>query len=151
MTPDYAKRVKAIDWTAYETAFGRADGTPDQLMRLASSDHETAMAATHKLWAGLCHQHAYISSAALPACPFLFEVLDSANEALATEILDILAGFAYCSTEGLKGPSPSEWERQLRGNLIEQLPRFVALTQHQDEEIADLAERIVGNLTESVE
>jgi hypothetical protein len=148
MSPDYADRIGAIDWTTYHTAYGRADGVASQLLDLASSDHDAAMKATHALWCGLCHQHADISSAALPAYPFILEVLDSANDDLAVEILDILLGFAYCSTRGPEGPSPNEWERELRGKLRQQLPRFVALAKHPNELISYFAEEIVENLTQ---
>ncbi|WP_131818104.1 hypothetical protein [Planctopirus hydrillae] len=143
---DYKRRLDDIDWAHFQTAYGRADDVPAELLRLASSDHCTAMEATHKLWCGLCHQHAYVSSAALPALPFILEVLDSANDELTVEILDILTGFAICSTLGPKGASPNEWERNLRDKLRNELPRFTVLTSHGNEEIAGFAERIVENL-----
>ena len=145
------QRVDEIDWQAYSTAYGRADKVPDQLKRLASDDFATAMSASHDLWCGLCHQHAYVSSAALPAYPFLLEVLDSANEQLTVEILDILAGFAKCSALGLGDvPSPHQWVQHLRDKLLEQLPLFKELTQHTNEEIAGFAERIVEDITTDV-
>jgi len=144
---DYKRRLDNIDWTLFQTAYGRADNVPTELLRLASSDHSTAMEATHKLWCGLCHQHAYISSAALPALPFILDVLNSANDELTVEILDILTGFAVCSTLGPNGASPNEWERNLRGMLRIELPRFTVLMKHDNEEIAGFAERIVENLT----
>ena len=146
MHPDYAKRVNEVDWSKYQTAYGRADDVPGELLRLASTDHSIAMSSTHKLWCGLCHQHAYISDAALPALPFILEVLDNANDKLAVELLDILTGFAICSTLGPKESSPNQWERLLRGRLRDELPRFIALTTHANEEIAGFAERIVENL-----
>ncbi len=92
----------------------RPHGGRSSLLDLASSDHDAAMKATHALWCGLCHQHAYISSAALPAYPFILEVLDSANDDLAVEILDILLGFGLANG-GLR-TSPYEWERNSAGN-----------------------------------
>ena len=147
MKPYFAERVCAIDWTAYETAYGRADSVPQQIISLASNDHGIVMDATHKLWCGLCHQHAYLSSAALVAYPFLLEVLDSADERLSIELLDIFTGFAFRSTLGPDGPSPNEWERELRRRMIEELPRFIALSRHDNEEIADFSGSIVTNLT----
>lgn len=148
---DYKRRLEEINWLNFQTAYGRADNISAELLRLASSDHSTAMKATHELWCGLCHQHAYISSAALPAVPFILDVLDSASDELTIEILDILAGFAICSTLGPKGASPIEWERNLRVELRMELPRFTVLMNHCNEEIAGFAERIVKNLNTFVE
>ena len=78
------------------------------------------------------------------------EVLDSANEQLIVEILDIFTGFAICSTLGPGGASPNEWECRLRMKLNEQLPRFQTLAGHKNEEIAGFAERIIENLTKYV-
>lgn len=107
----YDERLKAIDWSEYKTAYGPAD-KPDsvasQLSLLAGSDHKTAMGAAHDLWCGLCHQHAYVSSAALPALPFILEVLDQANDDLSAEILDILLGFAVCSVDPV--PVPQDFD-----------------------------------------
>jgi hypothetical protein len=107
---NFEERLKRVDWSKYETAYGSASGTNEwgsvgeQLLNLASQDDEKAMKATHHLWCGLCHQHAFVSSAALPALPFILEVLDSANESLALEILDILLGFAACSVYPIPVP-----------------------------------------------
>lgn len=150
MNPDYAERLNEIDWTKYQTAYGRADDVRDQLLRLASTDQAVAMNVTHELWCGLCHQHAYISDAALPALPFILEVLDSANDELAVEILDILTGFAICSTLGPNRCSTNQWEQTLRSRLRDELPRFIAFSNHANEEIAGFAERIVENLTQYV-
>ncbi|MDQ5936624.1 MAG: hypothetical protein QG574_3960 [Cyanobacteriota bacterium erpe_2018_sw_21hr_WHONDRS-SW48-000092_B_bin.40] len=107
---NFEGRLKRVDWSKYETAYGAASGTNDwgsvgeQLLNLASQDDEKAMKAAHHLWCGLCHQHAFISSAALPALPFILEVLDNANETIALEILDILLGFAACSVYPIPVP-----------------------------------------------
>ena len=73
------KMIDEIDWSQYETAYGNAaqdiphfqagktPSVPRSLWDLFSGDRERAIRATGDLWAGLCHQHAYISSAALPA------------------------------------------------------------------------------------
>src|SRR4051794_22817082 len=94
MDPTFAKRVAAVDWTAFRTAYGRADDVPGQLIRLASPDKSTALQASHELWCGLCHQHVQVGTAALPALPFLLEAIRGADDALAYEILDIILGFA---------------------------------------------------------
>ena len=69
-----------------------ATKVPDQLRRLLATDREVALEASHELWSGLCHQHAYVSSAALPALPLLVGALETADERVADEILDILYG-----------------------------------------------------------
>ena len=94
MVPAFAERIAAVDWTAFHTAYGRADDVPNQLLRLASSDKATALKASHDLWCGLCHQHVQIGTAALPAFPFILEVMEAADDALVYEILDIILGFA---------------------------------------------------------
>ena len=76
LASDFVDRVAAVKWQDYETAYGNAAVVERQLRNLVSSDHDTAMTATHDLWCGLCHQHAYVSSAALPACPLLLEVFN---------------------------------------------------------------------------
>ena len=94
----YSKEdIDLIEWSKYETAYGIANKVPDQLKKLYSSNRKEQLNATHDLWCGLCHQHAYISSASLPAYPFLKKVLTNANEELMIELLDIFAGFAICS------------------------------------------------------
>lgn len=69
------KMIDEIDWSQYETAYGNAaqdiphfqcgqtPSVPRSLEELFSGDWNRAMAATSGLWAGLCHQHAYVSSA----------------------------------------------------------------------------------------
>jgi hypothetical protein len=148
MEPSFEERINAVDWPAYATAYGSANDVPSLLLALASSDHKAAMVASHKLWCGLCHQHAYLSSAALPAYPFILEVLRSANEQLTVEILDIFTGFAFRSTLGPDGPSPNEWGRELREKLRDQLPLFRSLSKHSNDDIAQFAGSIVANLSE---
>lgn len=136
---DFESRLNSIEWRNYETAYGRAVTVPAQLRRLASSNKAKALDASHELWCGLCHQHAYVSSAALPALPFILEVLDTADDDLIFELLDILKGFAVCTTYpcALK---LEEWQSQLRNALIAQLPRFQRLIKHSKQDVADFAE-----------
>ncbi len=147
MHDDFISRIAAVDWAACETAYGVATDVPGQLIKLASSDRPQVMDAAHHLWCGLCHQHAYISSAALPAFPFIVEILDNADDDLAVEILDILVGFAVCSTLGPDGPSPDHWKRVLRQKLQLMSPRFKTLVEHHNEYISSFAEMIVESLT----
>lgn len=150
MNVAFEQRIDEIDWAAYSTAYGPADMVPIQLKQLASDDHAISMSASHELWAGLCHQHAYISSAAPLAFPFILEVFETANEDLSVEILDILDGFAVCSIPNAIKGLTEEWEEQIRHLLIEQLPRFQGLAQHKNEWIAEFAQHIIESLTKTV-
>ncbi len=93
------KMIEDIDWSQYETAYGNAaqdiphfqcgstPSVPSSLWALFSGDRERAMQATSDLWAGLCHQHAYVSSAALPAYDFLMIGLKELDDGLKVELL----------------------------------------------------------------
>src|SRR5688572_16788748 len=93
---ELSAQIAAIDWPSYETAYGPAVKTPGDLHLLLFGTEEQAMAAASGLWAGLCHQHAYLSSAAEPALPFLLNALRESNDRIKTEILDIFLGFVVC-------------------------------------------------------
>ena len=73
----FEDRVRMIDWGTFDTAYGPATDVLEQLLQLVSDDHKQAKMASHKLWCGLCHQHASIASAAYPALPFILEALDN--------------------------------------------------------------------------
>lgn len=155
---DYRNRVEAIPWDQYETAYGNAgradpmsDSRPvdatcgsvgDQLLELASNDVSRALTASSRLWAGLCHQHAYLSSAGLPALPFLLEVLESVSEPVIVEILDILVGFAECS----RGQSDQGWIGDIRARLVQERPRFAALASHDNPAIASMSQNLLDAL-----
>jgi hypothetical protein len=141
------KLLHTIDWSSYRTAYGVAATVPDQLRRLASTNRDDAMQASHDLWCGLCHQHAYVSSAALPALPFLLEVLRTANDALTVEILDIILGFAVCTSPVQRCHLPL-WTQELRTQLKEAFPQFEHLRHHTNTEIADFADSVRQYLEE---
>jgi hypothetical protein len=81
----FDERINLVAWGDFHTAYGPAVKVPDQLRRLAGPDLKAALEASHELWCGLCHQHMQVGSAALPALPFLLEVLDSADRDMAVE------------------------------------------------------------------
>ena len=141
------ERLHAIDWSLYNTAYGSALNVPDQLQRLLRGGKE-AIAASHDLWCGLCHQHAFVSSAALPALPFILEALGWADEALTVEILDILLGFASCTRPGFADGFAEgfPWVDELRLRVAEYLPRLRELSGHANVEIADFAQLIIEDL-----
>ena len=148
------KMIDEIDWSQYETAYGNAaqdiphfqvgktPSVPSSLWALFSGDRERAIRAASDLWAGLCHQHAYISSAALPACDFLILGLQEADDKLKVELLDIFLGFAVCTGRSAE----TDWERQLRDKLTSHLPVFAGLVSSENEDIAYFAGSIVDSL-----
>jgi len=157
MKPEFSQRLEAIPWAEFGTAYGPAVKVPDQLRRLAESDPKAAREASHELWCGLCHQHVQVGSAALPALPFMLEVLDSASRGLTVAILDIVLGFAlgvnwqrvveFQRSRGHTEIQPERaWVTDLRAALLAQLPRFEKLASAPDEEIKDFAQRIVSEL-----
>jgi hypothetical protein len=153
----FGERIDLIPWGNFGTAYGPAVKVPHQLRRLAGPDRKAALDASHDLWCGLCHQHVQVGSAAVPALPFLLEVLDSADRELAVELLDILLGFAigvnrrrfleFQRSRGRTAPVPEEqWVADLRAALVGELPRFEGLAGSSDEEVADFAGQIVAEL-----
>ena len=142
MGDKYKARLEEFDWEKYETAYGSASKVPGQLVRLRSCQDTQALQASHELWCGLCHQHAYVSSAALPALSFILEVLEQASEQLAIEILDILLGFSICTIG-----SEISWQVELRGKLMLEIDRFKSLALSNNKDISEFAELILENLT----
>jgi hypothetical protein len=143
--PRLDERLDAIAWGHFDTAYGSAVRVPDQLRRLAGPDEKASLAASHELWCGLCHDHAYVSSAALPALPFLLEVLDRAGEQLTVEILDIFLGFASCTNPGFE-TAPPPWMAELRSLMAVERPRLGRLAAHPNSEIADFAKAVLQEL-----
>ncbi|MEO0858078.1 MAG: hypothetical protein AAFY55_14630 [Bacteroidota bacterium] len=116
---------------------------PNQLRRLALGEKSDALEASHNLWCGLCHQHAYVSSAAVPAFPFLMDVLRQCDAELRTELLDIIAGFVVC-TDHRHPEADGGVQRKLRALLQAELPYFRTLVGAEGSE--GFAEWIVEDL-----
>lgn len=146
-----------FNWSAIDVTYnwsdsihGNAEKISVYLQDLFSGDMNLAMKATHNLWCDLCHQHSYISSAALPAYDFLLEGLDKLNDKLKVEILDILLGFASCTSSvyyETANVKPLSWETELRQKLIGDIPKYKTLSINGDEDISYFAQKIVSNLT----
>lgn len=153
------EKIASIDWSAYETAYGNAaEDVPDYvptgetrgympkvaqaLVDLFSEDCKIALQASHDLWCELCHQHAYLSSAALPAFDILFYALLELEDVIKVELLDIFYGFAVCSSD-----CDFSWRKQLREKLKEHKAYFQELAEHSNEEISFFAEGIVEALS----
>jgi hypothetical protein len=146
--------IDEIDWSQYETAYGNAaqdiphfqagktPSVPRSLWDLFSGDRERAIRAT----GDLC-QHAYISSAALPAYDFLMIALRELDDELKVELLDIFLGFAVCTGRSAE----TDWEKQLRDKLTSHLPVFAGLVSSGNEDIAYFAERIMEEITDETE
>lgn len=154
---EYIDKVKKIDWTLYETAYGNAGkDIPDYvnskkaipqieslLIQLFSDNHEEAMKATHYLWCSLCHQYSFISSAALPAFDFLMYGLKNLDNKLKVELLDIFLGFVVTIS---KKESINTWQGQLRQKVINEREYFEVLSKNADEDIAYFAQEIVKEI-----
>ena len=143
LASDFLDRVAAVKWRDYETAYGDASVVERQLRNLVLSDHGAAMAATHDLWCGLCHQHAYVSSAALPACPLLLEVFDATTDLIRVELMDIFLGFVSCTNSQ---HATLDWQRELHALMTAELPRFQKLVDHPNSDIVDFAELILESI-----
>lgn len=138
-------RVNNISWHKYSTAYGPATSVPPQLIRLASDNLDDAKTASHELWCGLCHQHAYLSSAAMPALPFLLEILERSDDIISIEILDILLGFARCSS--IQNDRNPDWLIKINSELCSELSRFTQLTLSSNQDISYFATEIILALT----
>jgi hypothetical protein len=153
---DWNDRLATINWSRYQTAYGEASPVESQLRQLRSANREEALAATHDLWCGLCHQHVQIGSAALPALPFLLEVFATADDKLKTELLDIFLGLALASnprrtaesaaTMGHTAPPRPQWIDDVRSRLESALPSILPLRTHSDPDIACFAKQIADEL-----
>ena len=147
---EISSAIDKIEWADFETAYGNAKNTiPFYLKNLFCVDKEIAMDATHQLWCSLCHQHAFISSASLPAYEILKIGLLKLDDKLKIEILDIFQGFLDCTSEAYfsdtKQP-PEKWELELRQRLMLDINIFSELTANENEEISHFASSIYKGL-----
>jgi len=146
LSSDFQARIASVQWGDYQTAYGNATIVSGQLMRLGSSDLHTALNACNELWLGLCHQHAYVSSAALPACPFMLEVFDVAEDSLRVELLDIFLGFVTCTHPKF---ALFDWQNELHAMMRNEVPRFRELCNHPNSDIVEIAELILESFETS--
>lgn len=153
---DWQVRLHAVDWSAFHTIYGTAGKVPEQIERLHSPDENIALSGAADLRAGLCHQHIQIASAALPAFPFIIEMLPAASEKVTIEILELLAGFArttdpvrmrqFASAVGKRRMPQPEWVADLRRALETALPRIAAYATHENPAISELARMFAGEI-----
>ncbi|MEO0588075.1 MAG: hypothetical protein AAF078_10590, partial [Planctomycetota bacterium] len=130
------------------------------IQRLLSSDNDAAVDAARYLCSGLCHQHVEVSSASLPVLPFLLERLDTADEVLEVEILDILLGFAIGVSRvrtrsyqlrflgRTSVTAEPGWLTQLRTELNEQRSRLETYLCRDSSTLAEFARDILAELDE---
>ncbi|MDF2193452.1 hypothetical protein [Paraflavitalea sp. CAU 1676] len=148
---DIENEIDKINWTGYHTAYGSATNTiPFYLKNLFCADNKISMDATHQLWCSLCHQHVYISTAALPSYDILKIGLTKLDNKLRIEILDIIRGFSTCTSDKYytaTNHTPADWERALKQKLLADLKLFQKLTNHPNSEISAFATDIVDDLT----
>jgi len=116
---------------------------------LASAYHANAYTASSDLHDSFVHQDVQLHTAALPALPFILEVLDRADDTLTWGIVDILYGMAKGTKPDFwkNGDVPS-WALQLRQALQAELPRFLKMKDSgANEDIRDCASCIVDFLS----
>lgn len=144
---EIGEKIDKINWADFETAYGNAEKTiPFYLKNLFCSDTEIAMDATHQLWCSLCHQHAYISTAALPSYEILKIGLLQLDDKLKIELLDIFQGFSECTSDRYfvsRKIEISDWEAEIKQKLYRDIKLFKELTKHSNEIIAVFAIKIV--------
>ena len=147
---EISNKIDEINWMDFGTAYGNAGKTiPNYLKNLFCNDLEIANGATHQLWCSLCHQHAYISDASLPAYDILKIGLLSLADELKIEILDIFLGFAFCTSKSYSTSELRNWEQQLRQKLIADREIFNSFTGHSVEYISIFATKICGSLDDN--
>lgn len=154
------QQIAAVDWSRYETAYGNAaqdipyyvpigdergymPKVARSLEELLAEERTVALRASHDLWCGLCHQHAQVASAALPAFAILWEALQTVSDEVKVEILDIFYGFALCTAGET---STAAWPGQLHAELMTHQADLERLLQHEHEEIAAFAQNILEAL-----
>jgi hypothetical protein len=157
---DWRRRLTAVDWSPFHTIYGVATEVPEQIERLHSPDEKTALQAAGDLKSVLCHQHVQIASAALPAFPFIVEMLPSSSENVAAGILDILVGFAittdpvrmqqFASAVGKRRMTRPGWVTELRTALQKELPRIAPYVTHENHTISEYARKFVDEIGKDV-
>ena len=148
---DPEDEIDAVNWSDFSTAYGVANDVPTLLKMLFGSDTKKAKDAAHELWCGLCHQHAYVSSAALPSYPILLKSLDSATSEVAVEILDILWGLAQCSAPdfGIDPSQRTDWMAELHNQMKADKEIFETLANSKNDDVRDFASWISEELNKT--
>jgi len=154
--PDWQARLNAVDWPHFHTVYGVATTIPEQIERLHSPDEKIALSGAGDLRATLCRQRVQIASAALPAFPFIVEMLSSSSPRVVVEVLDILVGFAittnrvrmdrFASAVGKRRVPQPGWVEELRRALQVALPQISVYVTHENPTIAEAAKMFVDEI-----
>jgi len=140
---ELSAEIDAIPWQEFDTAYDAPESVSLDLKLLMFGDQKQALKASHHLWCGLCHQHAYMSSAAEPAFPFLMLVLRESGDLVKVEVLDILLGFVLCQQPDV------EFTQRILNAIVEQRPEIEKLKDSPNEEVAGFAESVCEALNET--
>ena len=141
------KQIDDIDWGNFETAYGTAEKTiPPYLKNIYCEDAKIALEATHQLWCSLCHQHAYISSASLPAYEIIKNRLIECNQELKIELLDIILGFATCSNHKTEVMQYQKLISKMKIKILKDKMIFEEYTKNENKEIKEFAELIIEQI-----
>jgi len=143
---DFEASGSGVDWSQYQTAHGCPERIPLLLRELVCGNQKKAIAATYELWNELCHQHAYVSSAAVPSYGVLVEVLKGADDDIVRELLDIMLGFAVCSGVAVAPDGSQDWVIEFRKKLIRDRAVFETFVAHEDEDIRYFSTSILQEL-----
>lgn len=135
-------KIHEADWAELDTAYGAAEDVPDQLEALRSASDEEALRAAGKLSGGLCHQGAFVSSAALPALPFILDALEECSAGVQQELLNMLVGMADCTGPDAVDP----WEHQLGKELRRSTAPIQKLLESSSQEVRQGAEQLMALL-----
>lgn len=128
-----AADMEKIDWASYETAYGSATPIPYDLKLLLFGNLSQAMDASHRIWCSLCHQHAFVSSAAEPALDYILLALNADSDRLKVEILDIILGFTVCRN------ASEPHTVTITSRLVKEKERFRSLASASSVEVRDFA------------
>lgn len=140
-------KIEKIDWSTFDTAYGNAQNTiPKYLKELYSINDKESLNASHELWSSLCHQHAYISSASIPAYDFLKDRLINANENLQIELLDIFYGFTLCSLKEEYRHCEIDFINEMKQKLLNDKTVFNKFTESKNKEIKYFADLIIKEI-----
>ncbi|MFI7322394.1 WD40 repeat domain-containing protein [Streptomyces venezuelae] len=90
---DLRLRLDAVDWGSLWTARGPGHMVPDLIGKVASDDKKTAMDAVHDLYRLLVSKDA-ASTAAVPAIPFLVELMTDPDNKSRSTLLLLIADLA---------------------------------------------------------
>ena len=135
-----SSELQIIDWSGYSTAYNAPESVAPDLKLLLFGSEAQASRATHRLWCGLCHQHAYVSSAAEPALPFLLLGLKESSDPIRVDILDILLGFVVCYDPKLP------FSRRIFGRLKSEYQYMFDLVSYSHQGVAELAKSIIDEI-----